>query len=209
MKKFKLPQNHAPQELTTLLFAAWVQLLAEQRLALPQHGSGRTAQGQETYSFGDAADKNFVLELALNGEWQLHSSHGLAAQDVQAIVSDALEKVVAGDFGDGVVYQTTMQAKAFAINLVSASQFARLLGDQVAINGLRRLSDSILLKFQPKPPDNPAAPPLLVPERQILPLPYSPRDRLQAISRKEPRQEWRKPSAPSVLLHSAEWSRYR
>ena len=167
MKKFRLPQSNAPQEITTLLFTAWVQLLAAQRLALPQHGSGRTAQGQETYSFGAPTDNNFVLERSLNGEWRLQSSQGLAAQDIQAIVNDALERVSSGDFGDDVVYQTTMQAKAFAINPVSMSQFARMLGDQVYINGPRRLGDRVLLEFRPKAPDDPTVPQLLVPETDI------------------------------------------
>jgi hypothetical protein len=174
MKKFRLPQRSAPVEVTTLLFTAWVQSLAEQRLALRQHGRGSTAQGEETYNFGDPTASNFVLERSLNGRWKLQSSQGLAENDIQAVVSDALEKVASGDFGDDVVYQTTMQAKSFAINAVSMSQFARLLGDQKYIDGSRRLGDRVLLEFNPKAPDDPAASQLFAPETDITVTIFTP-----------------------------------
>jgi hypothetical protein len=174
MKTFRRPQSSAPVEVTTLLFTAWVQSLAEQRLALGQHGSGRTAQGGETYNFGDPTASNFVFERSLNGQWNLRSSQGLAEKGIQAIVSDALGKVASGDFGDDVVYQTTMQAKAFAINPASMSQFARLLGDQKYIDGSLRLGDRVLLEFKPKAPDNPAVPQLFAPETDITVTIFTP-----------------------------------
>jgi hypothetical protein len=174
MKKFRLPQSNAPVEVTILLFTAWVQFLAEQRLALQQHGAGHTAQGRETYNFGSPTDNNFVLERSPNGQWKLQSSQGLAEKDIQAIVSDALRKVASGDFGDDVVYQATMQAKAFAINPVSMSQFARLLGDQIHIDGSRRLGDRVLLEFRPKAADDPTVPQLFTPETDITVTIFTP-----------------------------------
>ena len=167
MKPFYLPADSGPDEFSTLLFAGWVQLLAEQRLSLRQHGSGGTAENGQTFNFGVPGDRFFELERAPSGEWRLKSMQGLEEHEVELTVAEALSRTSAGDFGDDVVYNTTMQVQGFTLSPVSTSHFMRLLGDQVSIDGSRRLGDRVLLDFQPEAPADPSAPQLFAPPASI------------------------------------------
>lgn len=126
-------------------------------MSLTQHGSGSTAGGNKTFSFGDPTKTNFVLEHSRNGSWSLKSNQEVAEKDIETIIADALDRVSSGDLSGNVVYQTTLKSRAFSISPESMLQFARLLGDQVTITGRRRLSDRVLLEFSPEPPKDPAA----------------------------------------------------
>jgi hypothetical protein len=167
MKKFKLPSTEAPVEIRDLLFIAWVQSLASQQFALHHRGFGDTAEGNASYSFGDPTKNNFTLELSPSGDCSLKSSRGIDEKEIEVMVDDAIRRVVSGDLGGDVVYQTTMQAKAFTVSPVSMQQFFRILGDQVPITGSRRLSDAALLEFSPELPENPGVPQIFVPQTEI------------------------------------------
>jgi hypothetical protein len=149
MKKFKLSSIDAPPELSTLLFTAWVQLLAEQRLGLQNHSGGIAADGSANYNFGDPTKANFTLERSPKGEWSLKSLQGIAEQELETIIADARQKHDSRNFGGDVVYQTTMRAQAFDMSPVMMSQFMRILGDQVPISGRRRLGSRVLLELRP------------------------------------------------------------
>lgn len=167
MNTFRLSSNPAPAEVSTLLFTAWVQALAEQRLSLNQHGTGGTSDGGRTYSFGDLSASNFVLLASPNGEWSLHSHQEVSELDIEAIVAGALERLTAGDFGGGVIYQTTLQTSAFDMSRVSMQHFMRILGDQVHIEGHRRLGDSVLLDFLPEAAKDAETTPLFAPPTDV------------------------------------------
>lgn len=167
MDIFRLPSLGAPDRISTLLFVAWVQYLATQRFALQQHGSGGTADGSATYSFGSPTAQNFVLERSKNGDWRLKSVQGIAEKETEEVVREALERLRSRDYGGEVVYQTTMQTKEFVLGSVDMIQFMRTLGDQVAISGKRRLGDRVLLEFMPEPPANPQTPRLFAPRTDI------------------------------------------
>jgi hypothetical protein len=167
MKKFKLSTISVPTEQSTLLFAAWVQFFAEQRLDLQQHGGAPGQDGSATFNFGDPTKATFTLKRSPKGDWSLESSQGIAQGDIEAIIMDARKKHGGGDFGDDVVYQTTMRSPTFDINPVMMSNFMRILGDQRFISGLRRLGRRVLLEFTPEPPKEPAASQLFVPNTDI------------------------------------------
>ena len=167
MRKFKLPIIGAPVETSTLLFAAWLQFFAEQRLGLQQRGGGIAPDGSGNFNFGDPTRVNFAIKRSASGEWSLKSSQGISESVIEAIVADARQKHDARDFGSDIVYQTTMQAQAFAINPLMMSHFMRLLGDQRLISGRRRLGGRVLLEFTPEPPQDPTAPQLFAPATEI------------------------------------------
>jgi hypothetical protein len=167
MKKFQLRHSGISSEITALLFAAWAQYYATDSLNFQQHGSGSTAEGTTTYSFGDPTKDNFVLEVTPAGDWSVRSSSGISDKDVEAIITSALEKVSSGDLGGDVVYQTTLQAKPFSMSPVAMSNFARLLGDQRWIAGARRLGDRVLLDFVPAQPEDPSVPQLFAPQTDV------------------------------------------
>jgi hypothetical protein len=167
MKRFKLPPRDVPSDIYTLLFTSWVQLFGQQRLSLGQHGSGPTAQGGYSYNFGVTTEKGFILDRSPDGWWTLKSFQGLAESELEGIVTDAIAHASAGDFGEGAVYETTMQAKGFGMDSITMFNFPRLLGDQMHIDGARRLGNVVLLDFLPKSPLVPAAPQLFAPETDI------------------------------------------
>ena len=103
MKRFKLPDVSAPSEASALLFIAWVQYFAEQRLGLQQHGGGPAADSSANYNFGDPTKANFTLMRSAEGYWSLKSLQGITEQDIENIVADAKQRHGAGDFGGDVV----------------------------------------------------------------------------------------------------------
>lgn len=167
MKKFKLSKIDTPTEASTLLFAAWVQFFAEQRLGLQQRSGGIAPDGSGNFSFGDPTKAAFHLKRSPAGEWRLESWQEIPEPDIEAIVADARQKHNAGDFGGDVVYQTTMRAPAFDINPRMMSHFMRLLGDQIFISGRRRIGSRALLEFTPELPKDPAVPQLFAPATEI------------------------------------------
>ena len=167
MEKFRLPETRFPGEVSELLFVAWVQYFAEQRLGLNQHGSGGVGGADMAYNFGSPTESNFTLKRSSPGEWDLASTKEIAEDDIEGIAADARDKLAAGDFGSEVVYQTTLKSSGFSMTPTSMSNFARLLGDQVFITGKRRLGSRILLEFAPEPPEDPSVPQLFTPATDI------------------------------------------
>jgi len=167
VKAFTLPNISAPIEISELLFAAWVQFYAAKRFELSQYGAGNPADSRTTYSYGRPTEKNFIFERSENQEWSLLSSKGIAEKDIEEIVNDAMGRFSAGDFGGDVVYQTELEVKGFTIDSVSNINFMRLLGDQVHIDGSRRLGSRVLLDFVPDPPEDPSVPQLFAPRTSV------------------------------------------
>src|SRR5262249_43188655 len=116
MDTFKLPNLGAPPEFNTLLFLAWVQYFAEQRLGSQQRSARAEANGSESFHFGDPAKSYFSLEGLPNGDWNVKASQGIAEEDIDAIVKEARRRHGSGDFGGDIVYQTSMRAQAFNMN---------------------------------------------------------------------------------------------
>jgi hypothetical protein len=108
-------------EIATLLFVEWVQLLAEQHLSLHQHGSGNTAEGNRTYNFGDPRTKYFELVQSSRGEWSIKTAKQLDKRKISQLMAEASARTSAGDLGDDIVYQTTMNVAGFSINPVAMS----------------------------------------------------------------------------------------
>jgi hypothetical protein len=167
MTTFKLPNIGAPPEANTLLFLAWVQYFAEQRLGSQQRSAGVAADGSGSFHFGDPTKGYFSLEGSSNGDWSVKASQGIAEEDIDAIIKEARQRHASGDFGGDVVYQTSMRAQAFSMNPDMMSHFMRILNDQVYITGLRRLGGRVLLEFTPAPPEDPTVPQLFVPKTDI------------------------------------------
>ena len=167
MKLFTLPASALPEDVSSLLFVAWVQSLAEAQFGLQQHGGGPTADSSAVYNFGDPTGASFSLKRSPNGDWNLGTAQQIAEGDIAAIIEMAKEKLAAGDFGGDVIYQASMHVRAFTITQVMMSNFMRMLGDQVPIAGMRRLGSRVLLEFTPTPPENPQVPQLFTPETDI------------------------------------------
>lgn len=167
MDAFQLPDFQGPADIGDLLFTGWIQRLAQERLSITQYGTGSTAEHGSLYNFGDPTSSSFVLERTVTGEWSLNSRRGIEESEIISIVSDARNRYVEGDVGDDFAYKAIMTSKAFAMVPLDMSNFMRRLGDQTFITGPRRIGDSVLLNFAPKPPDDPSQPQLFVPETVI------------------------------------------
>ena len=135
MRRFQLPATGLPSEVNDLLFVAWVQYFAAQRFALQQYGSGSDAEGNATYNFGSPAESNFTLRRSPAAYWNLESAKNITESVVEAIVNDAIVKFAARDFGGDVIYQTALKASGNETIPELMPNFARLLGDQVFIQG--------------------------------------------------------------------------
>jgi hypothetical protein len=166
MRKFRLPETRFPGEVSELLFVAWVQYFAEQRLGLRQHGSSGAGNADVTYNFGSPVESNFSLRKSSAGEWDLASAKEVPEGGIEGIVADAKDRL-AGDFGSEVVYQANLKSSGFSMTPTSMSNFARLLGDQVFITGKRRLGSRILLEFTPEPSEDPSVPQIFTPAIDI------------------------------------------
>lgn len=167
MDTFKLPNIGAPPEANTLLFIAWVQYFAEQRLGSQQRSSGAAADGSGSFHFGDPTKAYFALEGSSNGDWNVKSLQGVAEEDIQAIVNEARQRHQSGDLGGDVVYQTTLRAQAFDKNPALMPYLMRILNDQIHITGRRRLGSRVLLEFSSEPTKDPAVPQLFAPQTDI------------------------------------------
>jgi hypothetical protein len=168
MNDFTLPHGDLPSEIETLVFIAWVQRFATDRLNIAQTGFGSTATGLQSFTFGDPTGDHFQLELSLGGTWSLKDGRTVAEDAVQNIVTDAKTKLVEKDFGEDVAYKTALEAKSFVDDIFSGGpHFMRQLGDQTPITGRRRLSDRVLLDFKMDVPEDPSVPILFVPKTTI------------------------------------------
>ena len=141
-----LPELHA------LLVVQWVQMLAQDRLGTTQAGSGKGPTGTQTYSFGDPASVHFVLAYAPeDGEWSIETVSGVAHENVEAVLEEAIAQAEAMNTGPDVVYRITVSSAGLTLSSGDLLHFMRLLGDQVRIQGRRRLSDRVILEFIEEP----------------------------------------------------------
>ena len=167
MDAFQLPDFQGPADVGDLLFTGWIQRFAQERLSIAQYGTGGTADNGSLHNFGDPTSSSFVIERSVTGEWSLNSSEGIEESEIVSIVNDARDHYADGDLGGDVAYKATMTSRAFAMVPLDMSNFMRRLGDQTLITGPRRIGDSVLLNFAPKPPDDSSQPQLFVPETVI------------------------------------------
>jgi hypothetical protein len=158
----RIDPNGLPDDAARMLFEAWVHELSKERLGLAQAGSSQ-GSGVRTASFGDPTNNHFGLRWS-GLDVEVTEAVGVDQDVVQTILEDASARVAAADFGDTVVYRVEM--KLSRLDPISgALHFARILGDQVHIEGSRRLANVVLLDFEegllantPEPPQ-PFAPP--------------------------------------------------
>lgn len=75
------------------------------------------------------------------------ASTGIESDIVQSILESASARVAARDTGTPVIYSVEMKLTGLDFNS-GAAHFIRVLGDQVHIEGSRRLGDEILLDFE-------------------------------------------------------------
>jgi hypothetical protein len=128
-----------------MLFEAWVFKLSQERLGFAQRSSGSNSEGP-TATFGDILNDHFVLHGS-GLDIERVTLAGVREGVVQVIIEDSIARVAAGDMGDPVVYQLEMTLKPFDF-ISGAVHLMRTLGDQIHIEGSRRLSDTVLLDFE-------------------------------------------------------------
>lgn len=146
MAQYTIAPAGLPDEVACMLFDAWVYSIAAPRFELTQYGSGGRGSQTRKPSFGSPTGKHFVLhESGLD----VTVDEAVDAPDdaIQAILDEAGAHVAAGDFGAGVVYHSEMTL-ATMNPLSGVMHLMRTLGDQVHIEGSRRLSDVVLLDFE-------------------------------------------------------------
>lgn len=161
-----------PDEATLKLFEAWLQWFSEKRLDLTQSGSGGSAGGR-TVTIGSPTDKHFVLRQS-GPRYDLESVVGLDVRHVQSVLDLAASRTQLGDIGDGVIFKTEMTVGALDI-LSSPMHFMRMLGDQVHIEGSRRISDVVILDFEERlPADTTGVDALFAPESKIQATIFAP-----------------------------------
>jgi hypothetical protein len=133
---------------------------------MTQSGTGTTASGERQYNFGSPTSDYFTIEsVGSPARWKVVNTHGVKLEDVEAAVEVALGHVAQGDFGDDVVYSTTLTSANAPLDATFFAHFARLLGDQRRISGHRRLGDQVLLDFAERAADPPQE--LLAPATDI------------------------------------------
>jgi hypothetical protein len=128
-----------------MLFEAWVFQAVTGALGFAQRSSGSNSQGP-TATFGDILNDHFVLHGS-GLDIERVTLAGVGEGVVQVIIEDSLARVAAGDMGDPVVYQLEMTLKPFDF-ISGAVHLMRTLGDQIHIEGSRRLSDTVLLDYR-------------------------------------------------------------
>jgi hypothetical protein len=147
MEAFRLPLVDAPEGIGDLLFAAWVQFFAVQKLGFRlQFGGGPTDEGGFQYSIGSPDDRVLVLSRTPDGQWTLDSPQGDNRSGIRSIIGDATEKYSVGDLGEGVIHETVLKAQS-ALTVPPDLHFSRIISDQVRVTGPRRLGPKILLDF--------------------------------------------------------------
>jgi hypothetical protein len=109
------------------------------------------------YNFGDpTSDCYFAVESVDNPyRWRVSEARGVTPERLEEILKEALTHVAQGDFGDDVIYSTTLTTASGSLGPTFFVHFARLLGDQRRIAGQRRLSDRVLLEFVERENDPP------------------------------------------------------
>jgi hypothetical protein len=153
MRPFKLPDIGFPGEYAELLFIAWVQNLAQQRLGLEANGSGSHSNGNTNYNFGRQEGIKFTLNRDPMGYFELKSAEGIAESDIQDVVNDSVDKMKAHDFGSEILYWVDLRCPGFSGGPEAMSNFLRVLADQVIVRGQFRLGSRILVEFKPEIPD--------------------------------------------------------
>lgn len=159
----KLPLN---QTQTRQLVADWfVRLGSEAGLDF----NDRSASSQ-SFTFGNP--KTFHVTASFAGEapyLQFAASDEARQTLVDELVQRAIDHVDKGELG-GIVWYTATLSEA-AVSFSSRSMMSDLmlrLGNQVRINGWRRLGSNILLEFQEEKPDDwETKPPILAPKAVV------------------------------------------
>lgn len=170
---FSLPTTSLPLEISRLLFVSWVIKLSADRFALTRYDGGEEA-GTRSFSFGDDRAGFVLFTPAAGGSWRLQEVHALPQESVTELLQDATARTVAGDFGADVVYELDMSTRPIRIDAHFALHGARILGDQVRIQGNRRLADRAVLEFTEVPVDPPGVVTLFAPVTHIRALLYVP-----------------------------------
>lgn len=138
--------NGLPGDVARLLFEAWLWRMAEPAFGLSQYGSGDGPEGH-VVTMGSPNDRHFVLTLR-GLDVTLTSASEVDETGVAEVIHGAASKVADGDFGAGVVYLVEMTLAPFDLLGGGLLHFMRTLGDQVHIEGSRRLSDAVILDFE-------------------------------------------------------------
>lgn len=138
-----------PLEVSELLVAQWLQMLAAERLGTTQTGSGAGPATRHTYTFGDQTAAHFVVAYDTDdGSWSIDSLSELDRQAVESILGEARSQAAELRTGPDVVYRVTLSTAEMDLGAAGFwLHFMRLLGDQVRIQGRRRLSDRVILEF--------------------------------------------------------------
>ncbi|MEI8411458.1 MULTISPECIES: hypothetical protein [unclassified Kribbella] len=146
----------------------WILKLASAELGLTQYSmSGqpsRSAGVQDSWQFTGSDGRGFRLTLDEHAQlWVLDVDAGIDRASVRSILDRAGENARNLDYGGDVWYASELVSEEPDI-VGRAAQFARVLGDQVRIDGERRLSDRVLLNFTVDSSDQP---PIFVPRTRI------------------------------------------
>ena len=144
-RQYRIDPNGLPEDAARMLFEAWVIKLSEERLGFTQRSSSGNNE-EPTATFGDISSDHFVLHGS-GLDIERVTSTGVAEDVVQAIIEDSVARIAARDLGEPVIYHVEMTLTPFDFTS-GATQFMRTLGDQVHIEGSRRLSDVVLLDFE-------------------------------------------------------------
>lgn len=142
----RIDPNGIPDEAARYLFDAWLLYLSDLRFGPSQHSSGGTSMPR-TITFGSPIENHFSITeegLAIS----LTANVGMDEKAILDTVDAALQKVASQDLGGYVVYRTEMTLEEPVFFGDGAIHFMRLLGDQVHVEGARRLSDVVLLDFE-------------------------------------------------------------
>jgi hypothetical protein len=134
-------------DLAALMFESWLLKLSEDSLGFSSHSAGGTERPRR-FTSGDPTGPHFVVEIAEDLVVTLTECVEVEQAQVRALIDNALARVAAHDLGGTVVYGSDMEIQTLDIGGDALIHFMRILGDQVHIEGPRRLSDVAILDFQ-------------------------------------------------------------
>lgn len=128
------------------LFEAWVSRLAAEPIGAVQ--TSVSGDGERRVILGDPAGDHSILRVH-KLEVVLERLGDVDMPRLSEVIELALGRVAAGDFGEILVYSSQLTVSGQPESeTVFGTHFMRILGDQVHIEGPRRISDTALLHFQ-------------------------------------------------------------
>jgi hypothetical protein len=161
-----------PPEAASGIFVQWCIHLSASELGLAQWSGPNKSTGAITFS-NPSEGLSFTIVPSGHDKWKVTEIAGIYAEDIRQIVNVAAANVQNNNSGSDLVYQLPMECHNPPIGDDMLLNMFRVLGDQIPIDGPRRLSDVALLDFSQNPPPE-SSQALFVPDTKVTVTLFAP-----------------------------------